>query len=175
MVLVMARLGPEFDAFVSSSSPDLLRLGRLLTGDRGAAEDLVQVALVRTAAHWRTSRTNPTAYARRAVINLAKNRWRDRSRRPLEVSYEHATDLLDEGDQDHIAERGAISTLLSELPVRDRTVLILRFYFDLPVSEVAATLGCSEGTVKSATSRALATLRRGFEHSPLPTHGAEHV
>ncbi len=80
----MEVLGSDFDEFVRESSPGLLRAAYLLTGDRGHAEDVVQTALIQVARKWPRIRDEPTLYARRAVINLAKNRWRDRSRRPRE-------------------------------------------------------------------------------------------
>jgi DNA-directed RNA polymerase specialized sigma24 family protein len=65
-------------------SPGLLRTAYLLTGDRGHAEDVVQAALLQVARKRRRMRGEPTPYARRAVVNLAKNHWRDRFRRPQE-------------------------------------------------------------------------------------------
>ena len=77
----MGGLGTDFDEFVRDSSPGLLRTAYLLTGDRGHAEDIVQMALLQVARRWRKIRGEPTPYARRAVVNLAKNRRRDRFRR----------------------------------------------------------------------------------------------
>lgn len=77
----LADLGPEFDDFVREASSGLLRMSFLLTGDRGQAEDLLQVSLVRTATHWAAARSNPAIFARRVLVNLAKNRWRDLARR----------------------------------------------------------------------------------------------
>ncbi len=82
----MDKLGRDFDDFVTTSSASLLRAAYLLTGDHGHAEDVLQHALLQTARHWGTVHTDPVAYARRAVVNLAKNRWRTRSRRPVEVT-----------------------------------------------------------------------------------------
>jgi DNA-directed RNA polymerase specialized sigma24 family protein len=74
----MDALVSDFDQFVRDSSPGLLRTAYLLTGDRGYAEDVVQPALLQVARKWRRIRGEPTPYARRAVVNLAKNHWRDR-------------------------------------------------------------------------------------------------
>ena len=79
-------LGSDFDEFVREAWPGLLRTAYLLTGDRGHAEDVVQTALLQVARKWRRMRGDPTPYARQAVVNLAKNRWRDRFRRPRESS-----------------------------------------------------------------------------------------
>ena len=78
-------LGGDFDQFVRDSSPRLLRMAYLLTGDRGHAEDVVQTALLQVARKWRRIRGEPAPYARRAVVNLAKNHWRDRFRRLIVV------------------------------------------------------------------------------------------
>src|SRR5215813_15671470 len=77
-------LGSDFDQFVRDSSPRLLRMAYLLTGDRGHAEDVVQTALLQVARKWRWIRGEPAPYAHRAVVNLAKNHWRDRRRPGLQ-------------------------------------------------------------------------------------------
>jgi RNA polymerase sigma-70 factor (sigma-E family) len=136
-----------FEAFVGTSSDRLLRTAYLLCGDRGHAEDLVQTALLRTARRWRSAREQPEAYARRVVVNLAKDRWRLLSRRPVEtpiVADVRLPELL------HATR---------QLAPGQRAVLVLRYFDDLTVEETAAALGCSTGTVKSQTSRALDNLR----------------
>src|SRR4051812_21203539 len=88
--MIPARDRVAFDEFVSRSSDRLLRTAYLLCGDRGHAEDLVQTALMRTARRWRAARENPDAYARRVLVNLTKDRWRELSRRPSEAPWEAA-------------------------------------------------------------------------------------
>ncbi|MEO8889279.1 MAG: SigE family RNA polymerase sigma factor [Jatrophihabitantaceae bacterium] len=155
----LARPGPEFDEFVRASSTDLLRIATLLTRNREDAEDLLQVALVRTAGRWAAAKDAPFAYSRRVIINLSKNRWREKSRRPHIV-----------GDLSHVASHGAATTewvdeqnamseLISKLPLGQRKVLVLRYFEDLSVAETASILHCSEGTVKSQLSRPIARLR----------------
>lgn len=145
-----------FDAFVRTSSDRLLRTAYLLTGDRHHAEDLVQTALLRTARRWSTARREPAAYARRVVVNLAKDRWRDRGRRPDEAPLEVDVAIP---VTDGIAERDRLLRAARQLPEGQRAVLVLRYFDDLSVAETAAALGCSEGTVKSQTARALDRLR----------------
>ncbi|HVU90743.1 MAG TPA: hypothetical protein VHC23_00835 [Jatrophihabitans sp.] len=82
----IGRLGPEFDDFVRDSGSGLLQLAVLLTRDRGRAEGLVQVALLRTARRWGAARHNRVAYSRRVLVNLTEDGWRQRGRRPQEVS-----------------------------------------------------------------------------------------
>ena len=152
-----------FDAFVHASSDRLLRTAYLLTGDRGHAEDLVQTALLRTARRWSTAREEPAAYARRVLVNLAKDRWRDLRRRPGEAPLEidvavPVTDGIVDRDQLLRAARG--------LPAGQRAVLVLRYFDDLSVADTAAALGCSEGTVKSQTARALDRLRSALTATP---------
>ena len=145
-----------FDSFVSGSSDRLLRTAYLLCRDRGHAEDLVQTALLRTARRWRTARQQPEAYARRVVVNLAKDRWRQLSRRPQETPIESDVRLP---ESDGILDRDELLRATRQLAPGQRAVLVLRYFDDLSVEETAAALGCSTGTVKSQTSRALENLR----------------
>ena len=154
----MDSLGPEFDAFVRERSTVLLRTAYLLVGDRGHAEDLVQTALLRTARRWRHASHDPAAYARRVLVNLAKDRWRNRCRRPREVDI---PDELRGGDfGDDVLLRSVLVDAVLQLPVRQRAVLVLRYFQDLSVDGTADALGCSPGTVKSQTHHALAKLRQ---------------
>lgn len=145
-----------FDTFVRASSDRLLRTAYLLTGDRGHAEDLVQTALLRTARRWSSARRDPAAYARRVVVNLAKDRWRDLHRRPGEAPLEADVAIP---VTDGVADRDQLLRAARALPEGQRAVLVLRFFDDLSVAETAAALGCTEGTVKSQTARALDRLR----------------
>ena len=146
-----------FERFVAESSDRLVRTAYLLCGDRGHAEDLVQTALLRTARRWSRARQNPEAYARRVVVNLARDRWRSLGRRPREAP-------IDETDvavsvTDGIAERDQLVRAAQALPEGQRAVLVLRYFDDLSIEETARVLGCTTGTVKSQTARALTRLR----------------
>jgi RNA polymerase sigma-70 factor (sigma-E family) len=146
----------EFEAFVAASSDRLLRTAYLLTGDRGHAEDVVQTALLRTARRWRSAREAPEPYARTVVANLAKDRWRHLGRRPAETTLDHDVPLA---GPEQVLDRDALMRAARALPAGQRAVLVLRFFDDLSVEETARVLGCTDGTVKSQTSRALANLR----------------
>jgi RNA polymerase sigma-70 factor (sigma-E family) len=150
-----------FEAFVEHRSTALLRLAFLLTGDRGHAEDLLQVALLRTARHWSRAREAPEAYARKALLNLSRDRVRRLVRRPPEAPLPPDPDTLRAVDAgyERVAERRVTIRALAELPLRQRQVIVLRFFQDLSVEQTADVLGCSTGTVKSYTARALARLR----------------
>lgn len=150
-----------FDRFVLDRSTALLRLAVLLVGDRGHAEDLLQTALLRLSVRWRSVQSHPEAYVRRALVNLARDRWRRSTRRVAEQELTeavHATTTRDPADT--VVDRDALRRALADLPKRQREVMVLRFFADLPVAETAETLRMSEGTVKAHTSRAVARLRQ---------------
>jgi RNA polymerase sigma-70 factor (sigma-E family) len=151
----------SFEAFVESRSTALLRLAYLLTGDRGHAEDLLQTALLRTLRRWSSARDAPEAYTRRVLVNLSRDRIRGQSRRPRESSLPIDPDAYRTSDRgvERIGERRLVADAVARLPIRQRQVVVLRFFADLTVEQTAAELGCTSGTVKSYTSRALARLR----------------
>jgi RNA polymerase sigma-70 factor (sigma-E family) len=170
----------EFRDFVAARSTALLRTAYLLSGDWGAAEDLLQVTLTKTYLAWRRldhiEAVEP--YARRVLVNTATSWWRRRwhGERPTEVLPEPAvSDGLDAR-----LERDALWAHVKELPARQRAVLVLRFYEDLSEMDTAALLGVSVGTVKSQCSRALAALRRrlgeqGIEPAAMAERAAQRV
>jgi RNA polymerase sigma-70 factor (sigma-E family) len=150
----------EFADYVAARSPSLLRSAYLLTGDAGLAEDLLQVAWSKVWPRWtRLVRTgDPEAYMRRVVYTTYVSWWRRRW-----VREEPVADLPDadgaEGGQTDAAYRLDVLRALATLPRGQRAVIILRFFDDQTEARTAATLGCTVGTVKSQTARALARLR----------------
>lgn len=154
-----------FDAFARARMRELLRFAHVLTGDPHRAADLVQDALERTLVSWDrvVRKDDPVAYVRRAIVNRHVSLWRRHRRERLvadlpEPAYERPTP--DTGfDTD-------LWAALATLPPRQRAVLVLRFYEDLSEAATAAVLGCSAGTVKSQTSRALAKLRASATTDP---------
>ena len=148
---------PEFDDFVRSRSAGLLRVAFLLTGDRYAAEDLLQEVLEQMYVGWRRIRGAPEAYARSALVNRSANRWRTRNRRPEAPLANH--DRVEPDHSDDVAVRDAVVSALRALPPRQRAAVVLRYLDDLPVSEVARAMDCTEGTVKSNAARGLDHLR----------------
>jgi len=158
-------LGEEelFGAFVAARMDALLSYAYVLTGDRHAAEDLVQTALARTALSWWRvrNRDDPEGYVRRAILRTQVNVWR-RRRAGREVS----AAVPPEPPPGHGDPAGAVDDrdemwrLLAVLPARQRAVLVLRYYEDLPEAEIARALGCRPGTVKSQAAKALARLRQ---------------
>jgi RNA polymerase sigma-70 factor (sigma-E family) len=151
----------QFDEFMASRWPGLVRLAFGLTGDRWLAEDLAQTALASAyAAWWRVRRADdPDAYVRRILINASKSRFR---RPRVSETPGGPEDLPDPAAEDAAAdveERPALLAALAELPPRQRAVVVLRYAEDMSDAQVGALLGCSAGTVRSQAARALAKLR----------------
>jgi RNA polymerase sigma factor (sigma-70 family) len=129
------------------------------TGDRDLAQDLAQEALVRACVHWRrvSRMAAPGAWLHRVALNLANSNWSRRQaeeRARARVAAERPGPARDGNDA--LFVRSAIVGL----PVRQRTALVLRYYADLPVREVAALMHCRSGTVKALTHQAIASLRQ---------------
>lgn len=163
-------IAEDFEEFVRSRSPSLLRTAYLLCGgDRGAAEDLLQDVLERMYPGWRRVRENPDAYARVALANAAANRWRKRSRRVRETSLTLAVQPKAEGPEQSVVDRDRVVRALAQLPDRMRAAVVLRYFDDLSEADTARALRCGLGTVKSQTSRGLARLRELLDEPDHPT------
>lgn len=157
-----------FIEFADSARGRLRRTAYLMCGDWDQASDHVQEGLIRVYVAWpRLTRAGREyAYARKAVVSAFLDHARRRS--STEVPTDHDHDLPSGQDvADAVASRAALTAALADLPPRQRACVVLRYFEDLSVAETAAVLGCTEGTVKSQTSRALATLRNKFEHAPM--------
>ncbi|UWZ49527.1 SigE family RNA polymerase sigma factor [Dactylosporangium matsuzakiense] len=149
-----------FREFVAARLGRLSRIAFLLTGDHHAAEDLVQVTLVKVARHWRrvTRAGAPDAYVRRALYHEHVSSWR--ARRRLEMTTADPPDRA--GGRDESAEavrRIVLRDALARLAPGQRAVIVLRYFEDLSEADTADALGCSVGSVKSQTHHALARLR----------------
>ncbi|NGO79080.1 SigE family RNA polymerase sigma factor [Streptomyces sp. YC504] len=149
----------SFRLFVESRSAALLRTAVLLSGgDRHAAEDLLQNALVKALGRWHRI-DEPEAYVRQVLYRQQIGRWRLKWRR-REVSVSVPPEAKAAEDGAAAADlRVVLRAALGRLTARQRTVLVLRYFEDLPEAEVASLLGCSVGTVRSTTHRSLARLR----------------
>ena len=152
-----------FSEWATARLAALVRFGFALTHDEGTAEDLVQLALVRTLLAWPRLRNqgDPEPYVRRVMVNEQVSAWRRQRRHPEVTPDPPGAGEAYRPDEAELVERDRVWRELVHLPPRQRAVLILRFYEDRSEREVASVLGCSVGTVKSHTSKALAKLRAG--------------
>jgi RNA polymerase sigma-70 factor (sigma-E family) len=145
------------ERFVAERGDRLLRTAALLAGSRADGEDLLQSALERLLRNWRRIDGDPENYVRRTLYNLAADRWRrQRVRQRKAVLFEPAAPVDPSAGVDL---RDAVVRVLVRLPPRQRAVLVLRYFEQLSEAETAEALGCSVGTVKSATARGLVRLR----------------
>jgi RNA polymerase sigma-70 factor (sigma-E family) len=157
----------EGEHFVRALYPKLRGFLELHTGDRDLADELTQETLARVWARWPRVRrmASPQAYAFRIALNLARSWFRRRSRERRALARLDATDVSDEPAT---AERVATRAAMVALPRRQREVLLLRYFAGLGVAETADTMGCTPGTVKAHTHRALARLRQQLQVSEEP-------
>jgi RNA polymerase sigma-70 factor (sigma-E family) len=162
----------DVDAFVAdmfrAEGVSLVRLARLFVDDRNAAEDLVQEAFIRLARSARRIEdpARAPAYLRSIVLNLA----RDHNRRGL-VSLRHHSPIVDvaAGVDDELAVREdqrQVLDALRDLPARQRACLVLRYYDELGIDDIAATLGVSRNSVKTHLQRGLAALEERLAADP---------
>ncbi|MEO7423257.1 MAG: SigE family RNA polymerase sigma factor [Ornithinibacter sp.] len=155
----------EVGALFDAEAASLTRLARFYVDDKTAAEDLVQEAFIRFSRSRGRLRdeTRAAAYLRSIVINLA----RDHNRRGF-VSWRHRPPAQPDAPSaeetaDARAERAAVIAALRSLPRRQRDCVTLRYYYDMPVAQIAATLGLSPNTVKTHLHRGLDTLATTLE------------
>jgi RNA polymerase sigma-70 factor (sigma-E family) len=159
-----AEIERDFASWVDDHQRSLLAFAQLVSGDDHGAEDLVQQSLTKAYLRWdRLSEPgqNPQAYVRRIIVNDNASLWRQTWKRR-----EHPT--AQPPDRAALAGEPVVDTtwhLVQSLPLRQRTVVALRFYADLSVAETADLMGCSTGAVKTHTSRAMAKLKTALTES----------
>ncbi|MEV0201853.1 SigE family RNA polymerase sigma factor [Nonomuraea sp. NPDC050691] len=151
----------EFREFVVARSAALFRTAYLLTGDRHAAEDLVQSALAKTAARWTELRDTGAVegYVRRAMYHEQVSWWRRRSR-VTEVAAEWLPEQAGGEHADAADLRLVMRAALARLTPRQRTMLVLRYFEDLSETEIARLLGVRVGSVRSQIYRSLERLKQ---------------
>ena len=153
----------DFDQFVTTNADGLLRTAYLITWDLHASEDLVQETLIKVAKRWPKVRRmdRPIAYARRILVNEALDGRARHQRRRSELSAEQPSQNGHVPDPSELIDtHDELIAALATLSPRQRAVLVLRYFLDLPEADVAAALQCSLGTVKSTASRGLARLEQ---------------
>lgn len=149
-----------FHEFIAPRLDSLRRVAYVLCHDWHLADDLVSNSIVKVLRTWQRidAMDDPTAYLHRVLINA----WLDERRRfwrRRESPLEAAPDTVRTDHQHATDERVTVLAHLAKLPKRRRAVVVLRFYCDMSVEQTAQILGCSTGTVKSQTARALESLR----------------
>ena len=137
----------------------LLHTAVLLAGSQDDGEDLLQAALERVFRRWRTIRGNPEGYLRRTLYHLAADGWRRQQawRARLGLLGQPGAQPDETGSVDN---RDQLLRQLRQLPARQRTAIVLRYWEELTEAQVAQAMGCSPGTVKSVTSRGMRKLRK---------------
>ena len=162
-VAVIVRPFESFDVFVVTHGKTLVRCAYLIVGDAGAAQDVVQIALVKVARRWATVVANghPLPYVRSAVVHAAIS-WRRRKWHG-EVPSGALPDHFEVDAMSAVDHRDRLRRALADLPRRQRAAVVLRHYLDLDETATAAALGCSVGTVKSQTAKGLARLRASID------------
>jgi RNA polymerase sigma-70 factor (sigma-E family) len=165
-----------FVEFATAARPRLRSTAYLLCGDWHLASDHVQEGLIRVYVAWPRLRRQggELAYARRAVVSAFLDARRRRSSGEVPTEPD-PTAASREDVAGSVTARTALVQALRGLPERQRACVVLRYFEELDVAETAAALGCSQGTVKSQTFKALASLRDMFRDSPhgeLVTEGA---
>lgn len=132
------------------------RVAFRILGDRARAEDAAAEACARAYSRWSTVNGHAEAWVARVAGNLALDEIRRQTRWRRREAALHTREATDWQPQERLDLQRALATL----PKRQREILILRYVADLPEQDVATTLGCSVGTVKSTASRAAATIRQ---------------
>lgn len=163
---------PEFRAFVLARQARLLQFAWFITGDYHHAEDLVQIALAKLYLRWEGIVGDPDPYVRAVLVNahisLSRRRWRQR-----EMPSDRLPEVLLSDETAVIDTRAVVRKALLGLPIKQRAVIVLRYFDDYSERDAAVVLGCSVGTVKSQTAKALAKLRADQQLTTIALEKAE--
>ena len=151
----------EYTEYAEARLPSLRRLAGVLCDDWQRADDLVQATLTTLYVHWGRAgaASHPDAYARAVLVREFLHERRSAWVRRVSLSGRVADSPAAAVDQDAVLD---LRAAVAALPARQRATLVLRFYCDLSVDQAAEILGCSPGTVKSQTAKALAAVRRAL-------------
>jgi RNA polymerase sigma-70 factor (sigma-E family) len=157
----------EYTEYVAARLPSLRRLAAVLCDDWQRADDLVQATLIKLYVRWGRVRaaSHPDAYARAVLVREFLHERRSVWVKRVSLGGGLADSPAVAVDHDAVLD---LRAAVAALPARQRATLVLRFYCDLNVDQSAEILGCSPGTVKSQTARALAAVRQALG----PAHAA---
>jgi RNA polymerase sigma-70 factor (sigma-E family) len=169
----------EYSEYVAARLSSLRRLAAVLCDDWQRADDLVQATLIKLYVRWGRVRaaTHPDAYARAVLVRESIHERRSVWVKRVSLSGGLSDSPAAAVDQDAVLD---LRAAVAALPPRQRATLVLRYYCDLNVDQAAEILGCSPGTVKSQTARALEAVRRALGPAPAagsggqPAAAAEH-
>ncbi|HZC51409.1 MAG TPA: SigE family RNA polymerase sigma factor [Mycobacterium sp.] len=163
-----------FEEFARARLPALLRFAKVLCVDRGTAEDMVQEVLLRVHARWQeiAGLDRPEVYVRRMIVNeyLSWRRKRARVMPQARLPDEAAAPDPAVG----LADRAQLVAEIARLPRRQRAVVVMRYFGGMSDAEIAADLGCSQGTVRSHLSRAVSWAHRPARWPPDAKPRAKH-
>jgi RNA polymerase sigma-70 factor (sigma-E family) len=164
----------RFCEFVAARQQALLRTAYLLTSELHSAEDLVQTSLAKAYLAWDRLREPQAAeaYVRKIMVNEHTSWWRRAWRRNERSTEELPESPSVKDDPGAFERRDAMWELVQTLPPKQRAAVVLRYYEDMTEMETARVLGCSVGTVKSQTHRALTALRTRIEDESATKGGA---
>lgn len=158
----------DFADFVGARWASLYRLAYLLAASPTGAEDLLQSALEKAYVSWRriSVMEYPEAYVRRmlvtTLVSSRRRRWSG------ELPSDRLPEGVDESEDVGLLDRSLLWPLICALPARQRAVVVLRFYEDMSEAQIADTLGCAPGTVKSQSHAAMGALRRALAAAGVP-------
>jgi RNA polymerase sigma-70 factor (sigma-E family) len=162
----------EFVAYYAARGDELRKTAYVLCGDWHLAEDLTQIAFTRLYRAWARIRPGDPVdqYARRLLLHAFLHERRRPWRRELSTVPDSSTLDVETHEDRGADERLVLRKALLRIPRRQRAVLVLRFWADLSVEQVAEILDCPTGTVKSQTSRGLANLRTALGGALVELH-----
>ena len=149
------RVVTTFEDFYRAMRQRMIRVAFMMTGSTEAAEDIVQDAFVQLYSRF-DQLVDPAPYLYRTVVNGCRSRRRH-GRVVERLQHLTAQNTVTSLETDETW------TALVRLPERRRAAVVLRYYADLPLAEIADVLGCRTGTVKSMLHRALSELREVLE------------
>lgn len=173
--MTLADVERGFESFVQREYLRMVRALFLYCGDRATAEDLAQEAFARAHTRWRSvgRMSNPSAWLYTVGFNLARSRFRRRAaERRAYARHGPTPPAVDESGR---AEILAVREAVTALPPRQREVLIHRYFLGRSVAETAESVGVSEGAVKTATHKAIRSLRDPLGAPAEAQEGTEHA
>jgi RNA polymerase sigma-70 factor (sigma-E family) len=164
----------EYTEYVMARLSSLRRLAAVLCGDWQHADDLVQATLIKLYAGWGRVRAaaHPDAYARAVLVHEFIHERRSGWAKRVSLSGRVVDSPAPTTDQDAVLD---LRAAVAALPDRQRATLVLRYYCDLNIDQAAEILGCSPGTVKSQTARALEAVRRALGPASAADYGQPAV